>query len=427
MVFAWFKRNKSTPAKETQDEAHAPSSQGMAPAESSAQVLVEDAPASAPETPDPRTPAAALPADHLGTLGTAVSVTQESVPISTLEKPAENSAFHPRGEGEDSSLLSGASSRPSPQTAEEGRGFFARLKSGLRRSREQLQEGVAQLVLGKKIIDEELLEELEGLLLQADMGVPVTRSILDEVTQQVRRQELRDPAALQGAIRRALLELLRPRVQTWAPTRGKTQVLMMVGINGAGKTTTIGKLAARWKGEGYGILLGAGDTFRAAAVEQLQGWGQRVQVPVIAQGSGADSASVLFDAFAAARSRGADLLIADTAGRLHTQNHLMEELKKVKRVLAKQDPEAPHQIWLVLDAGTGQNALVQAQQFHEAVGLTGICITKLDGTAKGGVVAAIAKALPVPIRYIGIGEGVEDLRPFDAESFVDALLTGDPS
>ncbi|MBN6745910.1 signal recognition particle-docking protein FtsY [Acidithiobacillus sp. MC2.1] len=302
------------------------------------------------------------------------------------------------------------------------KGLFSRLRQGLARSREQLAGGVGRLVLGKKVIDADLLEELEALLLQADLGSAATREVMDSVTERVRRNELTDPAALQAALRESLLDILRPRAQPWSPEKGHSQVLLMVGINGAGKTTTIGKLAARWKAEGFTVVLAAGDNFRAAAVGQLQGWGRRAQVPVVAQGTGADSASVIFDALTTTRARGSDLLIADTAGRLHTQGHLMEELKKIRRVLGKQDPEAPQQIWLVLDAGTGQNALNQARQFHDAVGLTGICITKLDGTAKGGVVAAIAKALPIPIRYIGVGEQVEDLRPFDPESFVDALF-----
>ncbi len=314
---------------------------------------------------------------------------------------------------------------PSPgNPAAARKGFLSRLREGLDRSRDQLVSGMERILLGRKAIDGELLEDLEALLLQADMGMEATRQIMDQVTRQVERRELADPAALRSAIREALLEILRPHVQEWVPTKGRTQVLLMVGINGAGKTTTIGKLAARWKSEGFSVLLGAGDTFRAAAVEQLQGWGQKVQVPVVAQGSGADSASVLFDAFSAARARSVDVLIADTAGRLHTQGHLMEELRKVKRVLTKQDPSAPQEIWLVLDAGTGQNALRQVKEFHEAVGLTGICITKLDGTAKGGMVAAIASTLPLPIRFVGVGEGVDDLRPFDAEAFVDALFSG---
>lgn len=302
------------------------------------------------------------------------------------------------------------------------KGFFSRIREGLTRSREQLTDGIGRLVFGKKVIDAELLEDFEALLLQADLGSAATREIMSRVTDRVSRKELTDPHALQVALRDALLDILRPCAQPWAPEKGRSQVLLMVGINGAGKTTTIGKLAARWKGEGFGIVLAAGDTFRAAAVEQLQAWGSRVQVPVVAQGTGADSASVIFDALAATRARGSELLIADTAGRLHTQGHLMEELKKIKRVLGKQDAEAPQQVWLVLDASTGQNALNQARQFHEAVGLTGLCITKLDGTAKGGMVVAIAKALPIPIRYIGVGEQIEDLRPFDPRSFVDALF-----
>ncbi len=395
MVFGWLKRNKSAPEEEIPPAPAPPE-----PTQPSAPTAPATEPGDAQQTDGE----SLLPEAEPG-LGIPASMRDQGVePVAVAEdgRPAETPS-------------------ESPETAKQG--FFTRLKSGLSRSREQLSEGVARLVLGKKEIDDELLEDLEAILLQSDVGVPATRSIMDAVTQKVRRKELTNPAALQQAIRQSLLELLQPRCESWAPSKGQTQVLMMVGINGAGKTTTIGKLAARWKGAGFQVLLGAGDTFRAAAVEQLQGWGERVQVLVIAQGSGADSASVIFDAYAAARSRGADLLIADTAGRLHTQGHLMEELKKVKRVLGKQDPAAPQQIWLVLDAGTGQNALQQAQQFHAAVGLTGICITKLDGTAKGGVVAAIAQALPIPIRFIGVGEGVDDLRPFDAEAFVDALFT----
>ncbi|MEK8089777.1 signal recognition particle-docking protein FtsY [Thermithiobacillus plumbiphilus] len=317
-----------------------------------------------------------------------------------------------------------ASAEESGAEAAERQGFFARMKAGLTRTRESFVNGLDRLTLGKKQIDDELLEDLEALLLSADIGLEATTEILDKVTERVRRKDLTDPQALTQAIRDSLLDILRPRAQPWQPSRNAgTRVLMMVGINGAGKTTTIGKLAALWQAQDIKVVLAAGDTFRAAAVEQLQQWGQRVGVPVIAQHSGADSASVIYDGFAAARSRNADLLIADTAGRLHTQTNLMEELKKVKRVLGKLDPEAPQEIWLVIDASTGQNALNQAKQFHEAVGLTGICVTKLDGTAKGGVIAAVAKTLPIPIRYIGVGERPEDLRPFDAEAFVDALFS----
>lgn len=403
MVFNWFKRNKGKAEEESIDaDAAAPEPEG----ESAAYAPTRDVSSTTGE-------------QETGSGETSVVPPGTATPPS---QPAPESKPEPE-HAQDEAV--GASERVlgSPLATETRRpGLFGRLREGLRRSREQLSNSVEQLVLGKKVIDDALLEELEAILLQADMGVAATREIMDRVTQRVRRNELKDPTALRAAIRQALLDILQPRAQDWTPQKGQTQVLMMVGINGAGKTTTIGKLSARWKAEGYSILLGAGDTFRAAAVEQLQGWAERVQVPVIAQGAGADSASVLYDAYAAARARGVDLLIADTAGRLHTQGHLMEELKKVKRVLAKQDPAAPHQTWLVLDAGTGQNALQQVQQFHEAVGLTGICITKLDGTAKGGVVAAVAKALPLPIRFIGVGEGVEDLRPFSAEAFVDALF-----
>ena len=398
MVFNWFKRNKGKAEEESGDtSASAPESQ------------VEPA----PPTPTPQQGESAAPPEE-------TPVTEAApTPAGTIASAPDHAPVAPPSTKPDDDTRG---ARPEADAEAPRRGLFGRLREGLRRSREQISTSVEQLVLGKKVIDDELLEDLEAILLQADMGVAATRDIMDRVTQRVRRNELKDPAALRAAIRQALLDILQPRAQPWTPAKGQTQVLMMVGINGAGKTTTIGKLAARWKAEGYSILLGAGDTFRAAAVEQLTGWAERVQVPVIAQGAGADSASVLYDAYAAARARGIDLVIADTAGRLHTQGHLMEELKKVKRVLAKQDPGAPHQIWLVLDAGTGQNALQQVQQFHEAVGLTGICITKLDGTAKGGVVAAVAKALPLPIRFIGVGEGVEDLRPFSAEAFVDALV-----
>ena len=393
MVFNWFKRNKS-PSPEEQSKATESPAIPQEVEEAFENAVREEAePADqSPEAEDDLS-SSSLPEP-------AAEAITDVPAADTLPQPVEGSV-------------------PSTNAP---KSMFARLREGLSRSREQLTEGVGRLVLGKKVIDDELLEDLEALLLQADLGSAATREIMLAVTEKVRRKELTDPAVLKKALRSALLDILQPRAETWAPEKGRTQVLMMVGINGAGKTTTTGKLAARWKAEGFSLVLAAGDTFRAAAVEQLQGWGQRVQVPVVAQGTGADSASVIFDAFTAARARDADLLIADTAGRLHTQNHLMEELKKVKRVLGKQDPDAPHQIWLVLDAGTGQNALNQAQQFHEAVGLTGICITKLDGTAKGGVVAAIAKALPIPIRYIGMGEQVADLRPFDPESFVDALF-----
>jgi fused signal recognition particle receptor len=302
-------------------------------------------------------------------------------------------------------------------------GLFARLKSGLARTRANLADALGDLLSGSRQIDDELFEELETLLLTADVGVDATRRIIDDLTAQVRRRELSDPQALGDALKRQLAELLRrcdaPVTQ---PAPGRPQVVLMVGINGAGKTTTIGKLARRFKNEGQSVMLAAGDTFRAAAVEQLQTWGQRNDIPVVAQSTGADAASVIYDALDAATARSIDILIADTAGRLHTKSNLMDELAKISRVMKKIDPDAPHEVMLVVDAGNGQNALSQAVEFHQAVGLTGITLTKLDGTAKGGIVFAIAERLGVPIRFIGVGEGLEDLRPFDADEFVAALF-----
>ena len=309
------------------------------------------------------------------------------------------------------------------QPGESGGRLLKRLKQGLSRTRANLKDGLANLILGRKQIDDDLLEELETLLLTADIGVAATTRIIDALTHRVRRRELTDPHVLLQVLEEQLTELLRGAnspVKQAAPDR--PQVILMVGINGAGKTTTIGKLAKRLQQEGQSVMLAAGDTFRAAAVEQLQTWGERNQVPVIAQPGGADSASVIFDALQAATARGIDVLLADTAGRLHTKTNLMEELVKIARVLKKIDPDAPHEVMLVVDAGTGQNALNQALQFHEAVGLTGITLTKLDGTAKGGIVFAIAERLAVPIRFVGVGEQLDDLRHFDANEFVKAIF-----
>ena len=304
-----------------------------------------------------------------------------------------------------------------------GQGMFARLREKLGRTRSNLTDGLASLLLGRKQIDDELLEELETLLLTADVGIEATQRIIGDITAQVKRRELSDPDKLNGVLKQELTQILAdaeaPEKQ---PAAGRPRVILMVGINGAGKTTTIGKLARKYQADGKSVMLAAGDTFRAAAVEQLQVWGERNGVPVIAQHTGADSASVIYDAVEAATARKADLLIADTAGRLHTKTNLMDELAKIVRVMKKVDPEAPHEVMLVVDGGTGQNALQQAIQFNEAVGLTGITITKLDGTAKGGILFAIADRLKVPIRYIGVGEGIDDLRPFDAGEFIDALF-----
>jgi len=313
---------------------------------------------------------------------------------------------------------------PATEPAKEGgRGLFARLAQGLKRTRSGITDGVASLVLGRRSIDDEVLEEIETLLLTSDVGIEATQEIVADLTRRVSRKQLKDADALFEALRENMLQILEPVARPLvAETEQPPFVILMVGINGAGKTTTIGKLAKRFQAEGKSVMLAAGDTFRAAAVEQLQEWGRRNDIPVIAQHSGADSASVIFDALQSAKSRGIDVLIADTAGRLHTQSNLMEELKKVRRVMAKIDQHAPHEVMLVLDASIGQNAVVQAEQFREAVGVSGIALTKLDGTARGGVIFAIAKRLGLPIRFIGVGEGIDDLRPFDAGEFVDALL-----
>lgn len=302
--------------------------------------------------------------------------------------------------------------------------LFKRLADGLRRSRASLGGGIAALLLGKKEIDDDLLEELEVQLLTADLGVDVTQHVIAELTDRLARKQLADADALYAALRDILTAILIPSHQPLViPKQDSPFVILMVGINGVGKTTTIGKLAKQFQQQGHSVMLAAGDTFRAAAVEQLQVWGERNDIPVIAQGTGADSASVIYDALSAAKSRKIDILIADTAGRLHTQNNLMAELEKVGRVMGKIDPAAPHEVMIVLDAGTGQNALAQATQFKQAANVTGVTLTKLDGTAKGGIIFAIAQKTGLPIRYIGVGEAIDDLRPFDAAAFVDALLT----
>lgn len=306
---------------------------------------------------------------------------------------------------------------------EKKKGFFSRLATGLSKTRSGFSDSVANLLLGKKEIDDDLLEDLETQLVMADVGVEATREIMAKLTERVGRKELTDSDALFEALIEELQGMLAVCQQPLViDSSKKPYVILMVGINGVGKTTTIGKLAKQFQAKGKSVMLAAGDTFRAAAVEQLQVWGDRNNVPVVAQHTGADSASVLYDALEAASARGTDILIADTAGRLHTKDNLMGELEKVVRVMKKIDPEAPHEVMLVLDAGTGQNAINQAVQFQKSVGVTGLTLTKLDGTAKGGVIFALAKQLGLPVRFIGIGEGINDLRPFDANDFTRALF-----
>ncbi|OOF50087.1 signal recognition particle-docking protein FtsY [Rodentibacter genomosp. 1] len=301
-------------------------------------------------------------------------------------------------------------------------GFFSRLVKGLLKTKQNIGAGFLSFFLGKKI-DDELFEELEEQLLIADIGVPTTSKIIRNLTEHASRKQLQDAELLYQQLKVEMANILEPVVQPLKiDTSKKPYVILMVGVNGVGKTTTIGKLARKFQAEGKSVMLAAGDTFRAAAVEQLQVWGERNHIPVVAQSTGADSASVIFDAMQSAAARNIDILIADTAGRLQNKNNLMDELKKIVRVMKKYDETAPHEIMLTLDAGTGQNAISQAKLFNEAVGLTGISLTKLDGTAKGGVIFAIADQFRLPIRYIGVGEKIEDLREFNAKEFIDALF-----
>ena len=305
-------------------------------------------------------------------------------------------------------------------------GLFSRLRSGLAKTGNSLTEGMSALVLGKKKIDDDVLEELETRLLMADVGMEATQRIINDLTQRSSRNELNDVDALMAALNDEMVKILKPVSKPLdLDDIDGPAVVLMVGINGAGKTTTIGKLAKQFQEEGLSVMLAAGDTFRAAAVEQLQVWGERNDIPVVAQGTGADSASVIYDAMESAKAKNIDILLADTAGRLHTQTNLMEELKKVKRVMQKINPEAPHEIMLIVDASIGQNALAQAKEFDAALGLTGITVTKLDGTAKGGILFAMAEKTGIPVRFIGVGESIDDLQEFDAYEFTGALLANE--
>jgi fused signal recognition particle receptor len=304
--------------------------------------------------------------------------------------------------------------------------LFNSLQVGLNKTRKIFTDSIGKIVLGKKTIDDELLEEIETLLLTADIGIDVTEKTIINLTEQVNRKELKDPEFLINSLKSQLTEIIIPVEQPLIAehkNNNKTPfVILMVGINGVGKTTTIGKIAKKLQDDGKKVMLAAGDTFRAAAVEQLQTWGKRNNIPVIAQATGADSAAVIFDAIQSATAKNIDVLIADTAGRLHTQANLMDELKKVKRVIQKADPNAPHEVMLVIDAGTGQNAINQVKQFNQAVGLTGLTITKLDGTAKGGIIYALAETSKIPVRFIGVGESINDLKVFNAQQFSAALF-----
>ena len=358
-----------------------------------------------------------------------VAVQEPAQEIEPALEPEPEALSEPEHAVLESVEIEAAEEIPEPQTPalmqEQERptkeGFFARLKRSLLKTKQNLGSGFIGLFRGKKI-DDDLFDELEEQLLIADVGVETTRKIIESLTQHANRKQLKDAEALYGKLKEEMSDILA-KVDQPLDVSGKTPfVILMVGVNGVGKTTTIGKLARQFQAEGKSVMLAAGDTFRAAAVEQLQVWGERNRIPVVAQHTGADSASVIFDAVQAAKARNIDVLIADTAGRLQNKAHLMEELKKIVRVMKKLDEQAPHEVMLTLDASTGQNAVNQAKLFNEAVGLTGITLTKLDGTAKGGVIFSIADQFGIPIRYIGVGEGIEDLRPFKADDFIEALF-----
>lgn len=363
---------------------------------------VEEEAENEPQLTDEELEAQALAAEAVEEAVMVVPVEEPVVEEPAVEEPAEEETVQEQ-------------EKPTKE------GFFARLKRSLLKTKENLGSGFISLFRGKKI-DDDLFEELEEQLLIADVGVETTRKIIANLTEGASRKQLKDAEALYGLLKDEMGEILA-KVDEPLNVDGKTPfVILMVGVNGVGKTTTIGKLARQFEQQGKSVMLAAGDTFRAAAVEQLQVWGQRNNIPVIAQHTGADSASVIFDAIQAAKARNVDVLIADTAGRLQNKAHLMEELKKIVRVMKKLDEDAPHEIMLTLDASTGQNAISQAKLFHEAVGLTGITLTKLDGTAKGGVIFSVADQFGIPIRYIGVGERIEDLRPFKADDFIEALF-----
>ncbi|WP_239349644.1 signal recognition particle-docking protein FtsY [Snodgrassella communis] len=426
-MFRFFKRKKntepaveqpvSTPSQPEIIEQPQDATAEPAPAETTVKTEAE---------PNHPTTAEAAPADE-ATAQPATETAEEIIVPTVVDEPAAivtttETAPIQTATSENAVVIPVAPAATSSEADKPAKlGWAARLKQGLSKSRNHMAKSLAAVFGGGKI-DEDLYEELETVLLTSDMGIEATEKLLAQVRQRVTLKGLKNGNELRSALKEALYELLLPLQQPLIlPTDKKPFVIMMAGVNGAGKTTSIGKLAKYFQGQGKSVLLAAGDTFRAAAREQLQQWGERNNVTVIAQESG-DSAAVCFDALEAAKARGIDVVLADTAGRLPTQLHLMEEIKKVKRVLQKSLPEAPHEVMLVLDANVGQNAINQVVSFDDALGLTGLIVSKLDGTAKGGILAALAAKRPIPVRFIGVGEGIDDLRPFDARAFVDALI-----
>lgn len=409
-MFNWFKR-KNKAAREAEETAQPEET----PREEFETALREEAAEADREAPEETSGTAEEDLGNAaGREGDIPGTAAEEAPEEFQEEPSEDEADGPAEEdGEEAG-------EPSP-VEEKGR-FFKKLRERLHKTREKLANRVDRLVLGKKVIDTDMLDELEEVLITSDLGVRTTQLLLQRVTDKIRRQELKDPQKLREALREEIRTILEVPAPPWDLAAHHPCVVMVIGVNGVGKTTTIGKLSHQWKQEGRKVMLVAGDTFRAAAVEQLALWGERADVPVVRQKSGSDPSAVVFDAMDAAVSRDMDVVLIDTAGRMHTKVNLMEELKKVHRVVTRKMPDAPHEVLLVLDASTGQNALSQAKLFKEGIGITGLILTKLDGTAKGGIVVAICDELKVPVRFIGIGEGIEDLRPFDPEDFTRALL-----
>ncbi len=420
-MFGFFKRKKNTEPEQEQASVNPAQPESVEQSDTAAETHTQPEPAASHQSVEEHT------ANAVVSETTATEKTEDIIVPAAVDEPAaiatSTESEVVQAPASENTIVIPVETTEIPSEIDKPArlGWAARLKQGLSKSRNQMAKSLASVFGGGKI-DEDLYEELETVLLTSDMGIEATEKLLAQVRQRVTLKGLKNGNELRSALKEALYELLQPLQQPLSiPADKKPFVIMMAGVNGAGKTTSIGKLAKYFQSQGKSVLLAAGDTFRAAAREQLQQWGERNNVTVIAQESG-DSAAVCFDALEAAKARGIDIVLADTAGRLPTQLHLMEEIKKVKRVLQKSLPEAPHEVMLVLDANVGQNAINQVVAFDDALGLTGLIVSKLDGTAKGGILAALAAKRPIPVRFIGVGEGIDDLRPFDAKAFVDALI-----